>query len=55
MQKPKKVNVSINPETMDLLTKLRETEALQTEMLIRGLMAYSMILGKLLLSQLSQS
>jgi uracil phosphoribosyltransferase len=25
MQKPKKVNVSINPETMDLLTKLRET------------------------------
>ncbi len=25
MQKPKKVNVSINPETMELLTKLRET------------------------------
>jgi hypothetical protein len=25
MQKPRKVNVSINPETMELLTKLRET------------------------------
>lgn len=25
MQKPKKVNVSVNPETMELLTKLRET------------------------------
>lgn len=27
MQKPKKVNVSINPETMEMLTKIREKMA----------------------------
>jgi hypothetical protein len=29
MQKPKKVNVSINPETMELLTQFREKLAVE--------------------------